>query len=157
VQRHDRWIDARQREEGGIMSQTWVMRRVLALVAVFTAGAALLVPATSAADSSSGTLGGTWTSIDGDGSLQTLDITGSGNRVYAMVYLDDAATGACGGDPARLSGPGFVDGDDVLMVATLVCLPGGNAFRGRLAVGFHYDGGTDTLTDDFGIIWSRAD
>ena len=54
------------------------------------------------------------------------------------------------------SGPGFVDGDDVLMVAALVCLPGGNDFRGRLAVGFHYDSGTDTLIDDFHIIWSRA-
>jgi hypothetical protein len=134
------------------------MRWVLALLAVITAGAALLAPATAAAaaEGGSGTLAGTWTSIDADGSHQTLDITGAGNRVYAMVYVDDAATGACGGDPARLSGPGFVDGDDVLMAAALVCLPGGNDFRGRLTVGFHYDSGSDTLIDDFGIIWSRA-
>ena len=140
------------------MSQTTIRRRVLTILAVFTAGAALLVPATAAAapGGGGGTLAGTWTSIDTDGSHQTLDITGTGNRVYAMVYVDDAATGACGGDPARLSGPGFVDGDDVLMVAALVCLPGGNDFRGRITVGFHYDSGTDTLIDDFGIIWSRA-
>jgi hypothetical protein len=140
------------------MSQTKERRRVLALVALFTAGAALLAPATAAAaaEGGSGALAGSWTSIDTDGSNQTLDITGAGNRVYAMVYVDDAATGACGGDPARLSGPGFADGDDVLMVAALVCLPGGNDFRGRLAVGFHYDSETDTLTDDFDVIWSRA-
>jgi hypothetical protein len=39
---------------------------------------------------------------------------------------------------------------------TLVCLPGGNVFRSRLAIGFGYDAGTDTLTDSFGIVWHRA-
>lgn len=80
---------------------------------------------------------------------------GSGNHAYSMVYVDDSATGACNGDPARISGPGFVDGSDLLMVATLVCLPGGNAF-GRITIGFEYDAGTDTLSDNFGIVWHRA-
>ena len=140
------------------MGRTTLGRRVCTILTVLTAGGALLVPATvaAAAGGGSGPLAGSWTSIDADGSHQTLDITGSGNRTYAMVYVDDAATGACGGDPARLSGPGLVDGEDVLMVAALVCLPGGNDLRERLAIGFHYDSGTDTLVDDFDIVWSRA-
>ena len=140
------------------MNRARLPRTLLTGVAVLTASAALLGPATSATAAGGGTgaLAGTWSSIDTDGSHQTLSITGSGNGVYSMVYVDDSAT-TCGGDPARLSGPGFVDGDDVLMVAPLVCLPGGNQFRDRLAVGFQYDSGTDTLIDDFGIVWSRVD
>ncbi len=140
------------------MHRTTLPRALLTGVAVVTAGAALVGPATgaSAAGASSGPLAGTWTSVDGDLSNQTLNITGTGARVYSMVYDDDSAGDACGGNPARLSGPGFVDGDDVYMVAALVCLPGGNPFRKRLTVGFHYDSEADTLVDDFGIVWSRA-
>jgi hypothetical protein len=139
------------------MIRATLPRTVATTVAAFSLGAGLLAPvASAAAAGGSGPLAGTWTSIDADGSHQTLDITGSGNTVYAMVYVDDAATDACGGDPARLSGPGFVDGEDVVMVAALVCLPGGNDFRGRLALGFHHDAGTDTLVDDFSVVWSRA-
>jgi len=139
------------------MIRATLPRTVVTTVAAFTFGASLLAPvaAAVAAGGGSGPLAGTWTSVDADGSHQTLDVTGSGHSVYAMVYVDDAAS-ACGGDPARLSGPGFVDGEDVVMVAPLVCLPGGNVFRGRLAVGFHHDSGTDTLIDDFDIVWSRA-
>jgi hypothetical protein len=140
------------------MHRTTLHRTLLTGVAVVTAGAALLGSAAgaSAGGTGSGPLAGTWTSVDTDLSHQTLTVTGSGDRVYSMVYDDPSATDACGGDPARLSGPGFVDGDDVLMVAALVCRPGGNPFRGRIAVGFHYDSGDDTLVDDFGIVWSRA-
>ena len=138
------------------MSRASRPRTLLATLAGLAAAAAVLAPATAAAAGGGGPLAGTWTSTDADGSHQTLDITGSGNRVYSMVYVDDSATGACGGDPARLSGPGFVDGDNVLMVAALVCLPGGNDFRGRVTVGFQHDTETDTLTDDFDIVWSRA-
>jgi hypothetical protein len=49
-----------------------------------------------------------------------------------------------------------VDGNDVVMEGTLVCLPGGNPFRSRLAIGFRYDAGADTLTDSFGIVWHRV-
>lgn len=143
------------------MNRERLSRTLLTGVAAFTAGAALLGPATAAtaataAGGGTGALAGTWTSTDGDGSHQTLDISGSGNHVYSMLYVDDSATGACGGDPAQLSGPGFVDGDHVLMVAALVCLPGGNRFKERLTVGFHYDSGSGTLIDDFDIVWSRA-
>ncbi len=138
------------------MSRAAPPRRLLATLAVLAAGVAVLAPATAAAASGSGPLAGTWTSTDTDGSHQTLDITGSGNRVYSMVYVDDSATGACGGDPARFSGPGFVDGDSVLMVGTLVCQPRGNPLKGRLEVSFQHDAEADTLVDDFDIVWSRA-
>ena len=132
------------------MAQT---RLTTALSAVLIlAGVALAAPASAA----SGPLAGTWTSTDTDGSHQTLDIMGSGSHVYSMIYVDDAATQACDGDPARLTGPGVVDGEALVMNAVLTCQPGGNVIRSRLTVGFVYDSSTDTLTDDFGIVWHRA-
>jgi len=131
------------------------MKTALSIAAsLFVAAAGLaLAPGASAA---SGPLAGTWTSVDNDGSNQVLDISGSGNRAYSMAYVDDSATSACGGDPARISGPGFVEGEDVLMVGSIVCLPGGNGLRERISIYFDYDAGSDTLTDDFGIVWHRA-
>jgi hypothetical protein len=126
-------------------------RAVLSIVA----GAVLaMLPGTAWA--STGELAGTWTSVDADGSVQTLDITGSGETAYSMVYVDESATGVCNGAPARVSGPGVVDGDGVQMFGTLVCLPGGNVFRSRITLGYEYDPGAGTLTDSFGIVWHRA-
>lgn len=102
-----------------------------------------------------GELAGTWTSIDSDGSNQTLTITGSGNRVYAISLFDDAAS-LCGGDPALAQGAGRVDDGQLSTRVAAVCLPKGNRLRGVIDIGFSYDEGTDTLTDDFGIVWSRA-
>jgi hypothetical protein len=130
-------------------------KSVLKTCAVVAEAAALLIPATSAEAAGGGTLAGTWTSIDTDDSQQTLDIRGSGTFAYSMVYLDESAT-VSGGDPARLSGPVYVDDDSVLMVAFLVCQPGGNVLKERLAIGFQHDTETETLTDDFGIVWRRA-
>ena len=126
-------------------------KTVLAIVA-----GVVLAMLPSTAWASPGGLAGTWTSVDGDGSLQTLDITGSGQSAYSMVYFDESATGACDGAPARISGPGFVEGELVVMVGTLVCLPGGNVFRSRLTLVYEFDPGTGTLTDSFGIVWHRA-
>jgi hypothetical protein len=123
-------------------------------VSVVFASASVVLSSTAAA--SSGALAGTWTSLDTDGSHQTLNVMGSGQRAYSMVYIDDAATGACGGDPARITGPGYVDGDSVFLAGALVCLPGGNEFRERIGIRFDYDSGSDTLTDEFGIVWHRA-
>ena len=102
-----------------------------------------------------GSLAGDWSSIDTDGSHQTLTITGSGRRVYAMSLSDDAA-GLCGGAPALAIGSGRVEEDQLLMRASAVCLPGGNVLRGVISIGFIHDAGADTLTDDFGVVWSRA-
>lgn len=129
-------------------------RLAVALGATLLGVGAFVAPMASAA---SGPLAGTWTSVDTDGSNQTLTVTGSGQRTYSMVYHDEAAHSACDGNPATLSGPGFVDGDTVVQVGALTCQPGGNVFRTRIAIGYTYDGSTDTLTDDFGIVWERAD
>lgn len=131
-------------------------RATLPIAASVILAAAGTVLAPAAASASSGVLAGSWTSIDTDGSNQTLDIRGSGRNAYGMTYVDESATSACGGNPARLSGPGYADGSDLVMVATLVCLPGGNVVGTRLAIDFHYDGAADTLTDGFGIVWHRA-
>lgn len=102
-----------------------------------------------------GELAGTWTSIDTDGSNQTLTINGSGSRVYAMSLFDDSAS-LCDGAPALAQGSGRVEEDQLFMLAAAVCLPGGNVLRGVINIGFSYDAGTDTLTDDFGVVWSRS-
>ncbi|WP_323096335.1 hypothetical protein [Intrasporangium sp. YIM S08009] len=121
-----------------------------------TLGAALALLTPAAASAASGPLAGTWASVDTDGSSQTLSITGTGNRVYAMVYADDVATSACGGAPAKVTGPGFTTGDGVVLVGALTCMPGGNHITGRIAISYVYDGASDTLTDDFGILWHRT-
>lgn len=131
-------------------------RAVLTLVTTVLLAATSLGLTSTAASAASGPLAGTWTSIDNDGSTQTLDITGSGRHAYSMVYVDEIATSACDGDPAQLTGPGFLVGEDLVMVGSLVCMPGGNALRSRIDIFFDYDAGTDTLTDSFGIVWERT-
>lgn len=108
----------------------------------------------SPAVAAQGSLAGTWTSTDNDGSDQTLTITASGRRVYAMSLHDEAAS-LCGGAPALASGSGSVEEDTLLMRAAAVCLPGGNVLRGVIDIGF-VQAGADTLIDDFGVVWSRA-
>jgi hypothetical protein len=131
-------------------------RATLTLVTAVILAAASAVLTPTAASAASGALAGTWTSIDNDGSTQTLDITGSGRHAYSMVYVDESATSACDGNPAQVSGPGYVEGEDLVMVGSLVCLPGGNDLRTRITLFFDYDAGADTLTDSFGIVWERA-
>ena len=132
------------------------MRRAIlstAFMLVFASGGALWAPTASAA---SGPLAGTWVSVDTDRSNQTLRIRGSGRRVYAMTYFDESATSACGGNPARVSGPGYVEAGHIRHVGPVVCLPGGNVFKSRFTIVYHYDAGTDTLIDDFGVVWHRT-
>jgi len=102
-----------------------------------------------------GELAGTWTSIDTDGSNQTLTISGSGTRVYAVSLYDDAAS-LCDGAPALAEGSARVEDDQLFSRLAAVCIPGGNRLRGVIEIGFTYDEGADTLTDDFGVVWSRA-
>ncbi len=131
------------------------MRRVLLAVTCAVILTTLSLGVASPASAKQGALSGTWTSIDTDGSSQQLDIMGSGTRTYAMVLFDESAT-ICGGSPAMVVGPGSVDGDGVQMSATVTCLPGGNPVRGRITLGFVYSPGTDSLTDETGVIWHRS-
>jgi hypothetical protein len=113
--------------------------------------AAALAPAGAAAESSP--FSGTWTSVDTDGSNQTMTISGSTRGALGVRYYDDRAT-VCGGDPARFAGPGRVDGDVLVADVLLVCIPGGNIF-GHITVETAYDAATDTLNDPSGVIWTR--
>jgi hypothetical protein len=103
-----------------------------------------------------GSLAGSWVSVDLDGSNQTLRIKGAGNHVYAMYYHDDRTGGICGGAPAKVTGRGVAEGDELASRGSLVCLPGGNPLPGeRVTTEYHYDAGTDTLVDSWGVVWQR--
>jgi hypothetical protein len=72
-----------------------------------------------------------------------------------MVWYDDAAS-ACGGAPTLFVGSGHMDGDELVMFGALACQPGGNVLKGVVPIGFTYDAADDTLTDFFGVTWSRV-
>src|SRR5690242_6575445 len=131
------------------------MKRTRIAVTLGTALVLLTPAAASTASAAPGPLAGTWTSVDTDGSNQTLYVMGTGSHAYAMVYVDDEATGACDGSPAKVTGPGYTFGDEVVLVGALTCTPGGNPFRSRIVLTYTYDGASDTLSDNFGIVWER--
>lgn len=123
-------------------------------ISVLAFSVAALAPPASA---SPGPLAGTWTSVDLDGSNQTMRIKGAGNPVYAIFLRDAFTTGACGGPPAKLVGHGVSDRTELSGRGTLVCLHGGNPIPGiRVPFHFEYDVAADTLTDDTGVVWERA-
>ena len=129
------------------------MRRVLmAALAVSLVVASLLAPAASAAGS---VFAGTWVSIDGDGSTQLLAV---GRATTPAVTYEDfyASSCAAGGSPSThfvATGRGDISGDSLWVdFRNGGC---GNHALGPFGLGFRYDGGNDTLTDDFGITWYR--
>jgi hypothetical protein len=131
------------------------MRRMLTgLLALWlaAAGVVALAPATLAADSA---FAGTWTSIDTDGSTQALAV-GHGSSP-SVTYLDFSASSCInGGAPSSqfvATGRGTIDG-----ASLWVDFRDGGCGRHRIGpfgLGFAYDAGSDTLTDDFGITWFR--
>ena len=121
----------------------------LAAAVCIASSAATLAPAHAAEG-----FAGRWTASDYDGSNLSLSIQGSGGR-YAVREVDDAAT-VCGGAPASVTGAGTADADLLVVQATLACAPGGNPFRQRIEISFTYDATFDTLTDNDGVVWSRA-
>ena len=117
------------------------------------AGVLALAPAVAAAGTG---FTGTWVSIDTDGSTQGL-VIGRGSTP-AVTYQDFYATScANAGAPSThfvATGTGSVD-DDALFVAFRNGGCGGRRI-GPFGLGFSYDSGSDTLTDDFGVTWYRA-
>ena len=109
-----------------------------------------LVPAHAASG-----FAGRWTATDGDGSNLSLSIEGGGGGHYAVREVDDAAT-VCGGAPASVSGAGTLEGELLVLRATLACVPGGNTFRQRIELTFSHTSSPETLTDNDGVVWSRA-
>ena len=98
---------------------------------------------------------GNWTSIDTDGSHQTLAVRGSAQSAkLAMKLHDDFTSGVCGGAPAALAGTGTADGDELTMTGALTCRPGGNLLGFRVSMRFTYDSGV--LVDESGVVWTRS-
>ncbi len=106
---------------------------------------------------------GVWLSTDTDGSSQTMDIVRSGADGYEVVVRDDAATGACAGAAATLTGTGLLETDETLVIAQpeLTCDDGttpsiGPPPQAELAnFTFDRDPVADQLTDRFGVVWQR--
>src|SRR4051795_4816422 len=126
--------------------------KITALAAAL--GALAMTVATPVAASAAAPSGfvGSWSAIDTDGSHLSLAISGR-NGHLAVNEFDDAAT-VCGGAPARVVGAGTVDASTLFVPVTVACLPGGNVFRHRVVVTFTYVSGSDTLTDDAGVVWT---
>ena len=129
-------------------------RRLIIGIAILSL--ALALPAASFAAAPTSSFTGTWVSTDGDGSHQTL-VVSAGNRP-SVVYQDFYASGCDNfGGPATHwvgAGTGSVDGD-VLYVS--FHKSGCGAFlMGGYEDYFTYDAGTNTLTDSFGIVWTRS-
>ena len=128
-----------------------VRRLASVAVGVLATSALTLSPAHAA-----GGFAGFWEATDiPDGSHMTLSVHGSGAR-YAVQLYDESATSVCEGSPATVTGPGRVDGDALLVDATLTCQPHGNVIRHRIQLLFVHDAGSDTLQDGDGITWYRA-
>jgi hypothetical protein len=132
-------------------------RRLAATLAIAVSMLASATVLATPASAAAGDLAGSWTSIDLDGSNQTLKLKGAGNPVYSAFLRDDFTSGVCGGPPAKLVGHAAADGNGLLMRGTLVCLHRGNPVPGvRVVFSFEYDPANDTLTDDSGVVWERA-
>lgn len=129
-------------------------RRLILGIAVLSLALALPAAAFAAAPTSPFT--GSWTSTDGDGSSQTL-VVSTGKRP-SVIYQDFYASGCDNyGGPATHwvgAGTGSVEGD-VLWVSfhKSGC---GTFLQGGYGDFYTYDAGTDTLTDQFLIVWYRA-
>jgi hypothetical protein len=128
-----------------------ILTSVLA-VWLAVAGLVALAPAVSAADTG---FAGTWLSIDTDGSTQALAI---GRGSTPAVTYQDFYAGSCAGDGAPsahfvATGRGTVDGEFLAVeFRNGRC---GRHMIGPFGLGFAYNGGNDSLTDDFGITWYR--
>ncbi len=107
---------------------------------------------------------GVWVSTDTDGSSQTMDIVRSGTDEYEVVVRDDAASVACAGAAATMTGTGRLVTDVTLLIAqpVLTCDDGtvpaiGTTPQAEIAdFTFDRDPVADELTDRFGVVWGRA-
>jgi hypothetical protein len=96
---------------------------------------------------------GSWESTDVfDGSHQTLTISSDGPQV---TYHDDKASVACGGRPAQGSGIGSISGTQLTVTLSVSCLAPLEP-HGTATYTFTYNVSKDTLSDQFGDVWTRT-
>jgi hypothetical protein len=96
---------------------------------------------------------GRWKSTDKDGSTQTLAISHLDAVVLTLDYADDVAT-HCGGNPATATATGTPAGD-TLSVSFVVYCENPKAFWGNAPYTFTYTKATDTMADNYGVVWHR--
>ena len=105
---------------------------------------------------------GKWSSTDTDGSFQILTIGGgSGSSYHIRVYDFGAST--CGLDPetgeilyaASIQGTLSLFNGMLSGTLPLYCQTTPPTFDGDAFLQFTYDLATDTLVDNFGMVWSH--
>jgi len=107
---------------------------------------------------------GTWVTAEADGSTPTMVIQVSENEDLEMLVHDDYAS-VCSGSPSTMTGTGHLQGDTELVFPApmLTCDDGsqpeslsGPPLEEQLQnLTFSYDVESDTVTDNFGSIWTR--
>jgi hypothetical protein len=107
---------------------------------------------------------GTWMTSDGDGSTPTMTVEVSDDGVIEITVHDDYAS-VCSGAASTMTGAGRLEGDTALVIPApvLTCDDGSEpeALSGPpleeqlLDLTFTHDPESDTLTDNFGSVWSR--
>jgi quercetin dioxygenase-like cupin family protein len=117
---------------------------------------------TAAAPAAGGSIAGSWTSIDTDGSIQHLTITAIGGGVYEFDYTDEGAS-VCGKDannrplyPAHATMRGSLQGNSVTADLAIMCLGGSDVPPWTVTATFSYNVAEDTLSDSWGIRWTRG-
>ena len=132
--------------------------RRLVIVIAFTMTVLTATPAAALAAKPFDPFVGSYRSIDFDGSNQLLALGGPDAgwlaNVRAVIYHDDAATVACGGRRAFAEGFGVVDGNTIVAFLEVYCDNVGNKVADEV-ITFTADPATTTLTDSYGVVWSR--
>jgi len=130
-------------------------RRLRALRALVGATALTVAFVANAFAAPSDPFKGVWTSTDTDGSHQILSFGGSGDT--RAVHYFDAGASVCGWPAvhatATLTGTATVSGSSATADLAGQCNGTGQSLASTST--FTYDSGTNTLTDSFGVIWSR--
>lgn len=107
---------------------------------------------------------GTWVTTDADGSTPTMTVQVSEDGIVEITGLDDNAS-VCSGAPSTMTGTGRLEGDTLLVIPApvLTCDDGsepqaltGPPLEEQLrGLTFTHHPESDTLTDNFGSVWSR--
>ena len=128
-------------------------RRSLVISGVALSLAMLATPVSAA----STPFAGVWTSTDIPDGISQMRTVSAGSRP-SVVYQDFYASGCdTFGGPATHwvgAGRGEVEGDT--LIAFFHKSGCGTFGKGGYVDVYDYDSGSDTLTDSFGIVWSRA-
>jgi len=82
------------------------------------------------------------------------DASGGPSGIRRVVWLDDVATSACDGDRFLAEGVGIVDSNTISVTFEVYCGNAGNLI-GEDVVEFTHDPAAGTLTDSYGVVWSR--